>query len=130
MLKEALSFVTALITSPVAAWRVVIIMVVGGHIAWACGWLPGLRGFALAGEVDAKVAQIDSRLGAIETKQDIALRIALADEICRLHALRDANVTNPPLWRTLNDTFNARQEDYRAVNNGNEYAIAQCSAPR
>lgn len=130
MFKEALAFGTALLTSPVAAWRIVIIIVVGGHIMWACGWLPGMPGFALAADVDGKVAQLDARLGTIETKQDIALRIALADEICRLYTLRAANVANPPLWRTLNETFNARQEDYSAVNKGREYDVGQCSAPR
>jgi len=126
MFKEALAFATALVTSPVAAWRVVVIMVGGGHIAWACGWLPGIQGFAMAGEVEG----LENKLVAIETKQNIALRIALADEICRLHALRDQNVSNQPLWQTLNETFNNRQEDYRAVNNGVEYAISQCSAQR
>lgn len=130
MLKEALSLVSALATSPVAAWRTVIVLVIGGHIAWACGVIPGVQGFAVAGEVDAKVAQLDARLGAIETKQDIALRIALADEICRLYALRAANTANPDLWRTLNETFNQRQENYRAVNSGADYDVGQCSAPR
>lgn len=107
MLKELLSLGTALVTSPVAAWRVVILLVFGGHVAWACGWLPGLQGFALVAEVDSKIAQLDSRLGAIETKQDIALRIALADEICRLYALRGQSAGNDALWQTLNNAFNA-----------------------
>lgn len=116
--------------SPTVAWRLLVTLIVGLHITWACGYLPGIRGFALAGEVDAKVAGLDARLATIETKQNIALRIALADEICRLYALRASNVANPPLWRTLNDTFNARQQDYSAVNEGREYDVGQCSAPR
>lgn len=116
--------------SPTVAWRLLVTFVVGVHIAWACSLLPGVRGFALAGEVDEKVAQLDSRLAAIETKQNIALRIALSDEICRLYALRAANVANPPLWRQLNDTFISRQQDYSAVNDGREYDVGQCSAPR
>lgn len=116
--------------SPTVAWRLLVTVIVGVHIAWACSLLPGVRGFALAGEVDNKVTQLDSRLAAIETKQNIALRIALADEICRLYTLRAANVANPPLWQTLNATFNARQQDYGAVNDGREYDVGQCSAPR
>jgi hypothetical protein len=130
MLKEALAAFSALVTLRPAAWRVIILLILFGHIAWACNWLPGVQGFALASEVDKQIKQLDSRLGMIETKQDIALRIALADEICRLYALRAESTTNPSLWRTLNETFNSRQEDYRAVNDGSEYVIAQCSAQR
>lgn len=125
-----LAAAVAAVNSPVAVWRLFVLFVVGGHIAWACGLIPGIRGFALANEVDEKIAQLDHRLSAIEAKQDIALRIALADEICRLYALRAQNVANPPLWRTLNDTFNARQQDYSAINGGREYDVGQCSAPR
>lgn len=129
-MQEVLQILRELSTSPVAAWRVVILLLIGGHISWACGWIPGIDGFALAGEVDDKIAQLDERLGQIESKQDIALRIALADEICRLYALRAENAANPPLWRTLNDTFNARQVDYARVNEGRQYDVGQCSAPR
>jgi hypothetical protein len=130
MFKEALALATAVVTSPVATWRVVVVMVFGGHVVWACGWLPGIPGFAMAGEVEEKVAQLDSRLGAIESKQDIALRIALADEICRLFELREQSRGNAPLFQTLNEAFNDRQEDYRNVNGARPYDVAQCSAPR
>jgi hypothetical protein len=130
VVKDMLAAAVAAVNSPVAVWRLFVLFVVGGHIAWACGLIPGIRGFALANEVDEKIAQLDHRLSAIETKQDIALRIALADEICRLYSLRAANTANPDLWRTLNETFNQRQENYRAVNNGADYDVGQCSAPR
>lgn len=128
--KELFALIAEAVKSPTVAWRLIVTLIVGVHIAWACGWLPGIQGFALAAEVDDETTTIKSRLTAIETKQDIALRIALADEICRLYALRDQSVSQPTLWRTLNDTFNDRQEDYAAINSGREYDVSQCSASR
>jgi len=109
--------------SPTIAWRLLVTVVIGVHIAWACSLLPGIAGFAMAEEVD----DVKGRLTEIEKKQDIALRIALAEEICRLYTLRAANENNQALWRTLNATFNDRQEDYRAVNDGQPYNIGECS---
>jgi len=34
-------------------WRVFTALLLVGHIAWACGWLPGISGFAFANDVDA-----------------------------------------------------------------------------
>lgn len=34
-----------------AYWRLFIALLLTTHIAWACGWLPGVSGFAFAGEV-------------------------------------------------------------------------------
>ena len=126
--KTLVEFLAEAAKSPTVAWRLLATVIICVHIAWACGWLPGIQGFALAENVEEENKTIRSRLTAIESKQDIALRIALADEICRLFTLRSANVANPPLWRTLNDTFNARQEDYAQISEGRAYDVAQCSS--
>jgi len=67
------------------------------------------------------------KLAEIERKQDMQLRITLAQEVCRLYFLRmDAS---GQLWAQLNDTFDKRQEEYAAVNNGQRYPTSECSRP-
>lgn len=62
MLKELFSAVTTVIESKTATWRLIVLFVVGGHVAWSCGWLPGIQGFAMAQDVQNNT----SKLNAIE----------------------------------------------------------------
>lgn len=39
-----------------AVWRIALACVFVGHVSWACGWLPGIPGFAMAAEQDALAA--------------------------------------------------------------------------
>lgn len=130
MIKDALELVNGLIglvKSPTSGWRAFILLVVGGHIMWACGWVPGLTGFALASDV----MNVQTQLEQIQKSQRISLRITLAEEICRLRALRERATSNEPLWAQLDKTFHEQQENYKTVDDhGAEYDISQCSAPK
>lgn len=67
MMGKALFDFTASIVPPehrTTVWRVLITLIIAGHVAWACGWVPGVSGFAMADEVsdvkeDVKTIQID-----------------------------------------------------------------------
>lgn len=115
----------------VQRWRWAVAVTLSAVVLWVM-WAMGLftalgfPGMARAGELD----KLDVRLAAMETKQTLGLRIALADEICRVYFQREENRGNQALWATLNSTFNDRQEDYASLNNGQPYDIRLCSAPR
>jgi hypothetical protein len=129
--KDLLELVTELVKSPTAAWRIVVTLVVGGHIMWACGWVPGLAGFALAADVAEANKSLQGQLSQIQHSQRISLRIALAEEICRLRELRSKATENVPLWQQLDKTFREQQENYKTVDDhGEEYDTSQCSAPK
>lgn len=64
------------------------------------------------------------KLDEIERKQDMQLRLTLAQEICRIHQLRLES--SGPVWVQLNASFERRQEDYAAVNDGARYPVQEC----
>lgn len=125
MVKTALGLFAEALKSPTAAWRLLVAGVIAVHIAWACSWLPGIQGFALAADLDVTKASVDARLKSIEEKQDISLRLALAAEICRIQALRNSTA-DTALRAQLTRSFDEKQEAYRSVNNGARYPIAEC----
>ena len=103
-------------------WR----LVVSGLLAFLfAAFLWSVGAFAALGYPG--LARAD-KLSEIERKQDIQLRLTLAQEICRLYFLRmDAS---GQLWTQLNDTFEKRQEEYAAVNGGQRYQTSsECSRP-
>lgn len=66
------------------------------HVAWACGWLPGIQGFALAGELEKTNKELTIKLTAAEEKFDelkkqiargtkIQIRTAYEAELRRLN---------------------------------------------
>lgn len=83
----------------VARFLLWVIIVV--HISWACGWIPGMQGFAFADDVDRKVAaavdplkaevrEIDRKLSRVE-REVVAARIATMEKM--LFDLRKAQCT-------------------------------------
>lgn len=76
-------------------------LIVTLHIAWACGWIPGMQGFAFASDVDDKISEaiapikdevreIDRKLTRVE-REVIAARIATLEK--SLFDLRKAQCT-------------------------------------
>lgn len=75
-------------------WRVLITILVGVHVAWACGWLPGISGFAMADDLK----QMNRDISRLE--QTIACNL-IETEINRLRA---------ELRSVETEMFSARQD--------------------
>lgn len=92
------------------------------HITAEKGLIPGIDGVAHAGEIKG----IERKLGALEGKQNVALRLQIAAELCRVHRQRGAEEST--FTRGILDNAFARlQEDYASVNSGQRYSIAECA---
>lgn len=96
MVKEAIVLARTLIESQTAVWRVAIMLVVGAHVVWACGLLPGMPGFALAADVQdntLKLGQIEKSVNCNAIESEIKrLRSELRDNETRLiEAQQDGN---------------------------------------
>ena len=53
-----------------AVWRTAFIAILGLHIFWACGWLPGVSGFAMASDfklIKNEVEILKDEVGDIRT---------------------------------------------------------------
>lgn len=108
-------------------WKVwvalMVIFGVGGfHIFAEKGLIPGIDGVAHAGEIRG----IESRMTALEAKQNVALRLQLAAEICRVYRQR-VEETSIFTRGILDSAFDRLQEDYASVNAGNRYSVGECS---
>lgn len=72
-------------------WRLVVCVgLLAGlfHVAWACGLLPGLPGFAMAGEVDqvkeeltTQIQAVDRKVDKVESKVDTILKLSIETRI-------------------------------------------------
>ncbi len=76
------------------------------HIAWSCGWLPGLSGFAFASDIKSTSAQLSERVASVSKRVDqvdarvlAILRLQLHDRIRALVVERCR--TDDPSTRTL-----------------------------
>lgn len=99
------------------------IMAVGSfHIAADKGLLPGIDGVAYAGDIKG----IEQKLGGLEHKQNVALRLQLAAEICRVYH-QAVEEPNPFTKQILNTAFARLQEDYASVNAGSRYSVGECA---
>lgn len=108
-------------------WKVwgalMTIFVVGTfHITAEKGFIPGIDGVAHAGEVKG----IEQKLGTLEAKQNVALRLQLAAEICRVYRQRGEE-TSIFTRGILDNAFARLQEDYASVNGGTRYSVGECS---
>jgi len=97
-----------------------IIAVGSFHIAAVKGMIPGVDGVAHAADIE----NIDRRLTALEEKQNVALRLQLAAEICRVYRLRAES--SSPTRSILDSSLERLQEDYAEVNRGRRYSILEC----
>jgi hypothetical protein len=109
------------------------------HIAWACGLLPGVQGFAVASEVDGKIAQavepikvevreIDRKLSRVE-REVIAARIATLEK--SLFDLRKAQCTaiareNPEAVEFYGRQIQGVRAEYYAAT-AREYQAPTCA---
>lgn len=67
---------------PVQRWRIMVFAALLGltvHVAWACGLIPGLHGFALADDVEKISGNVDTIL-LLSMENTIR---GLAEELCR-----------------------------------------------
>jgi hypothetical protein len=94
-------------------------------IVWAVGGFAtlGAPGLARADELN----KVEQRLANIEGNQQVALRITLSGEICRVYWLRMS--ATGEAWVQFNNAFEARQEEYARVNGGVRYPAVECSRP-
>lgn len=111
------------------AWRwkvwatlMALVSVVSFHIAADKGLIRGVDGVAHA----ADVRGIESRLNSLEEKQNVALRLQLAAEICRVWRQRQTE-TGAATRAILDNAFDRLQEDYASVNRGFRYSVGECS---
>src|SRR5690606_40777124 len=98
-----------------------IIAVGSFHIAAVKGMIPGVDGVAHADDIK----NIDKRLTALEEKQNVALRLQLAAEICRVWRQRQTE-TGTVTRAILDNAFDRLQEDYASVNRGVRYSAVEC----
>ena len=69
-----------------ALWRIGITGLISFHVAWACGWIPGMTGFAMAGDFHFLAEKVDS----IEISLLEAEIIEAQERFCR--AELDSNI--------------------------------------
>jgi hypothetical protein len=105
-------------------WLAIMSMMAIGffHVVAEKGLIPGIDGAAHAGEIKG----IERRMTALEAKQNVALRLQLAAEICRVYRQR---VDEESLFTRgiLDNAFDRLQEEYASVNAGNRYSVGECS---
>jgi hypothetical protein len=112
------------------------------HIAWACGFLPGVSGFAYANEldekIDGKLQPIYGQLGAITTQlaesreaqkeaQKVQARILqsqLSAQLRDLHRLKCSTQDDHVRMRMERDIEEVQQE-YRELS-GERYPLPAC----
>lgn len=108
-------------------WKVwfalMVIFVIGTfHIIAEKGLIPGIDGTAHAGEVKG----IEQKLSVLESKQNVALRLQLGAEICRVYRQRGEE-TSIFTRGILDNAFARLQEEYASVNGGIRYSVGECS---
>lgn len=108
-------------------WKVwsaiMFILIAGGfYMVAASGGIPGIGGFAHADDIQG----VQDRLGRLEAKQNVVLRLQLAAEICRVFRQRTQE-ENVVTRRILDDAFSRLQEDYASVNGGLRYSVGECA---
>lgn len=92
------------------------------HITAEKGLIPGIDGAAHAGEIKG----IEARMTRLEVKQNVALRLQLGAEICRVYRQR-LDEESPFTRGILDNAFDRLQEDYASVNGGARYSVGECS---
>jgi len=110
----------------------VIIAVLALHFSIDGGFAArfGISAVVRADQLENRVAQVEGRLNRIEGKQDSALRLALATEICRLYHLRNMAVPGSPLRAQLELSYEEKQNNFSDINEGARYSIVECSPPQ
>lgn len=107
-----------------ALWRAGITLAIVVHIMWACGFLPMVEGFAFAGDLERAQGEIQEKLERLEESQNTLLRIALAQEICRIYVLR--NMASGDTQRQLQRSLFEKQDQYVAIV-GERHPVTECA---
>lgn len=122
----------------VTRWRVIVsisIMLLCGHVAWSCGWIPGVAGLAQADEIgpkiDEKLRPIEAKLSALTTQTSAlselvkqSLKSQYSEEIRKAITAR-CNTEDPEERRRINETIERYQQDYVKVA-GERYPMPSC----
>lgn len=118
MVKDFATLAGDLIKSPVAAWRVAILSILSlfaFHVAWACGWVPGIPGFAMAADVSelvGKQAQIEQAVVCNAIAAEIKrLRSELRDNETKMIEAQQSN--NRALIAQLTRVINEIEDNVR-----------------
>lgn len=125
-MKEVASLLGEVMKAPANTWRAILLFAFTTHVAWACGLLePHLSGFAWAADVDRMQTEIERKLSRLESSQNMLLRIAIAQEVCRLYQLRNAS-GDGSLQRQLQQSLFEKQEEYFSLT-GQRYPVVECA---
>lgn len=108
--------------SRVVVWRVLVTVIVLGHIAWACNLLPGVSGFALSEDLIRFTNAVNEQTTQIEGKVDRILELQIVAEIERILRYKCMSPNDP----TLDSTLNRLESDYRKLT-GIPYMRPNCS---
>lgn len=108
-----------------------IIAILAIHFAWDSGYGKpfGLTPVVRADQLDDRMGKVEGRLDTIEGKQNQSLKLALAQEICRLFHLRNAADSGSQLREQLDKSFEEKQTEFATINRGARYSVAECSPP-
>ena len=102
-------------------WRVFIALLLVGHIAWACGWLPGISGFAFANDVDALRSEFNEYL-----KVDLEEKLFnMQERLCALRA-GDKNVHVPDREYRFKERIRVLLNAYRDLIS-RSYVLDECA---
>lgn len=95
------------------------------HIAWACGFVPGVPGFALADDVDQKIDQamqpVRAQLGQITTQiasqDDILKSIRLDQLAARIRDLQQqrCEAKDRHVKESIDEEIDRQQRQYRVL---------------
>lgn len=124
--------------SPMQTWRVLVaigLMMAGVHVAWACGYIPGLAGFAQTAQVEQIKKTVDDgqkkteqSVEAIKQTQGVILTRLIASDVesaraSQCKALAEGNQAAAQGWRVRLD---ASLYEYR-YNAQRDYVLRPCS---
>lgn len=93
------------------------------HIAWACGWVPGLPGFAKA---DAVVANSERINGLMYSQNEIIVRLIAADvENARQNQCKSIKANNEAATLGWGQTLRTALAEYQSRSH-RQYPLRSC----
>lgn len=109
-------------------WRLVVGFVIAAfmfHIAWACGRIPGLDGFASAQSVEQQKASLTQ---VVSSQNIILIRLISADiETARQAQCRSIAAGNGAAADGWRASLDAALREYQQANNGKPYRLRACN---
>jgi len=112
--------------TPLGKWRMAVagaVCAFSFHVAWACGWVPGLQGFALAD--DARV-QVQTVQQLQQGQNTILVRLIAGDiEAARQQQCRAIQTNNRAAADGWAVSLNSSLREYLTLA-GREYVLRSC----